>query len=128
VLNAERLAAILTVGELDAMTKTLSACQEAADAGATVTLFFRDETIPLICKAEVAAGITDEAGIAVGREVASLLRRLVAAGDVHCTACSSSLYLWGVSPTDLVPEVEGSRGLIAFLADDLAAATRVLSS
>jgi peroxiredoxin family protein len=128
VLSAARVAAILTVGELDSIRATLMTCRESAREGATVTLFFRDETIPLICRPEVAAGIADDVVVATGREVAEMLRELVGAGDVRCTACSSSLYLWGVTASDLIPEIAGARGLVAFLAEDLAGATRILSS
>jgi hypothetical protein len=37
------------------------------------------------------------------------------------------MYLWGVSSEDLVPAMAGGRGLIAFLADDLAGAAQVLT-
>jgi len=128
VLNRTRVAAILTLGELDRIRVVLATCAEAAQAGATVTLFFRDETIPLICRSDAAASLTDEGTVAAGRELAALLRELARAGDVRCTACSSSLYLWGVSAGDLIPEVAGARGLVAFLAEDLADATQILSS
>ncbi len=123
-----RLAAILTVADLERLRATLATCMEAARAGAAVTLFFRDETIPLVCTPEVAGQLVDEASVAVGREVARLLGELVAVGDVRCSACSSSLYLWGVDAGDLIPELAGARGLIAFLADDLAEADQILSS
>ncbi len=123
-----RLAVILTVAELERLRATLATCMEAARSGAAVTLFFRDETIPLICKPDVAGQLVDEAGVATGRELAGLLRELAAAGDVRCSACSSSLYLWGVGAGDLIPEIAGPRGLIAFLAEDLAEATQILSS
>jgi peroxiredoxin family protein len=102
-------------------------CESAARAGATVTLFFRDETIPLICRQEVAARLTSAGGPAAAPAVAAMLGELKAAGNVLCYACSSSMYLWGVSAGDLIPEITGARGLIAFLAEDLAEATEVLS-
>jgi len=128
VLNGTRVAAILTVGDLEQLRPVLASCTDAARAGATVTLFFRDETIPLICRPEAAAELAAEPCIVAGRELAALLRELVRAGDVRCTACSSSLYLWGVSAGDLIAEVAGARGLVAFLAEDLADATQILSS
>jgi peroxiredoxin family protein len=51
----------------------------------------------------------------------------MAAGDVRLYACSSSLYIWGVEAGDLDPAIHGSRGLIAFLAEDLAGASSVLT-
>jgi hypothetical protein len=37
------------------------------------------------------------------------------------------MYLWGVTADQLLPAITGGRGLIAFLAEDLAGATRALS-
>jgi peroxiredoxin family protein len=123
-----RLAAILTIGDTDRLREVAAACARAARSGAAVTLFFRDETIPLICREGVAARLTDAAGLEASRAVAAILNDLKAAGDVHCYACSSSMYLWGVSASELIPTISGARGLIAFLAEDLAAATEVLTS
>jgi len=53
------------------------------------------------------------------------LAELTADGQVQIYACTSSLYVWGLSSQDLLPSVTGGRGLIAFLADDLAEATEV---
>ena len=53
--------------------------------------------------------------------------KVVRAGDVQLFACSSSMYLWGVSAADLLPFMSGSRGLIAFLAEDMEDAAEVLS-
>jgi peroxiredoxin family protein len=75
----------------------------------------------------VAARLSGGDGRDVAEAVAAMLSELRAAGDVRCYACSSSIYLWGVSAGDLIPEIAGARGLIAFLAEDLAEATEVLS-
>jgi peroxiredoxin family protein len=123
-----RVAAIVTIGDPARIREVAAACASAACEGATVTLFFRDETIPLICSSEVAARLSGSNGVEAAESVAAILRELDAAGDVHCYACSSSLYLWGVSASDLIPEVTGARGLIAFLAEDLAEATEILSA
>jgi peroxiredoxin family protein len=121
------LAAIVTVGEVGHIRRIAARCADAARTGASVTVFFRDETIPLICNAEVAVGLTGASGLEEGRAVAAILADLKATGDVHLHACSSSLYLWGVSGSDLIPPLSGARGLIAFLAEDLAAADEVIS-
>jgi peroxiredoxin family protein len=122
-----RVAAIVTVADPERLRELVERCGEAARAGASVTLFFRDESIPLICREEIAAGLVSPAVLAVGRAFAALLAELKAAGDVQCYACSSSMYVWGVRAADLIPALNGARGLIAFLADDLAEATGVLS-
>ena len=123
-----RVAAIVTLGELTHVRRLASRCAEAARSGATVTVFFRDETIPLICRTDVAVRLTDAAGVEAGREVAAILADLKATGDVQLHACSSSLYLWGVTGNDLIPPLSGARGLIAFLAEDLVQADEILSA
>jgi peroxiredoxin family protein len=57
----------------------------------------------------------------------AMLVELAAAGDVRLYACTSSMYVWGVSSQDLIPAMAGGRGLIAFLAEDLAGAADVLT-
>ena len=65
-------------------------------------------------------------GMSRGLE-AEMLAALRDAGDVRLYACSSSLYLWGVAVSDLLPAIDSARGLIAFLADDVVGSDRVLS-
>lgn len=119
-----RVAVIVSRGDPDVIMAMAAACRAAAGEGGTVRLFFRDESIPAICTAPVAAQLT---GSAAQPELAGALEDLVQAGDIRLYACSSSLYLWGVGPNDLLPAIAGSRGLVAFLADDLAEADEVLT-
>src|SRR5437764_2830278 len=132
---AEKLAAIVTTGDLDRLANLVVTCQVAAKADTQVTIFFRDESIPVSCRAEVRQrlGLTrrldgkpdeEEARYA---DLARKLKDLADVDNVALYACSSSLYLWGVTVADLIPALAGARGLIAFLADDLDGAGRVLS-
>ena len=125
----ERVAAVVTTGEPPRMAEMAVECATAARAGASVRVFFRDESIPLICAPAAARrllwGAVGDRPLPYGRKLHSALQELAASGDVRLYGCSSSLYVWGVSAQDLLPGITG-RGLIAFLADDLAGATRVL--
>jgi peroxiredoxin family protein len=118
-----RVAAIVTTADPDRLAELAAACGAAARAGAEVRVFFRDESIPAIIRVEAA----HRQGIAPGPDVADLLAELLAAGSVRLYACSSSLYLWGVSAEDLLPLLSGPRGLVAFLAEDVDGASEVLS-
>ena len=110
-----RIAAIVTSGDPATIEEMVAACSEAAHAGARVAVFFRDESIPAI-RAETSPP-----------QVVAALGRLAASGDVHISACSTSLYLWGVSGKELIASIGGVRGLVAFLAEDVAGASSVLT-
>lgn len=118
-----RVAAIVTSADPQALLSMASACQDAASVGASVRVFFRDESIPAICRPEAARVLLFRSD----GSVHEALEALAATGDARLHACSSSLYIWGVGPESLIPAVSGARGLIAFLADDLAGADRILS-
>lgn len=111
-------------GDATSLGQMAQVCERAAARGALVRVFFRDESIPAICRPEVAIALTGEPA---PERAAAWLEMLARAGDVRLYACSSSLYLWGIGPGDLLPCISGSRGLIAFLAEDLTDADEVLS-
>ena len=130
MLSERRLAVVVTSGDFDTLLEMTRTAGEATEAGAAVRVFFRDESIPAICRPEVAlrlipaGGTPPEASVSA---VSSALARLAASGDARLYACSSSLYVWGVNSADLIPPISGARGLIAFLAEDLAGATDVMT-
>lgn len=120
----KKVAVIVTTASPGRLAEMAAACVGAARSGAEVRVFFRDESIPAICLPSIAERLgagPDNSGIA------SLLADLAGSGAVGLYACSSSLYLWGVTSVDLLPSLTGARGLVAFLADDLAGAAEVLS-
>ncbi len=127
--EGQRLAAIVTTGEADTLAEVVRAASDAARAGVAVRVFFRDESIPAICKPEVAAHVRPSSEASRRSDVATerALQELVDSGDVKLYACSSSLYVWGVEARDLIAPITGARGLIAFLAEDLAGAGQVLT-
>lgn len=118
-----RIAAIVTTADSGKLRDLIKVCREAAADGSVVRVFFRDESIPAIGRPEVRIRL----GIPELPDLAPPLGELKAAGDVRLHACSSSLYVWGMVPEDLVEPLDGARGLIAFLAEDLAGADQVLS-
>lgn len=113
--SPQRIAAIVATGDPAAIEAMATACADAARAGARVAVFFRDESIPAI-RAETSPP-----------RISAALDWLVASGDVHLSACSTSLYLWGLTGRDLIPSIGGVRGLVAFLAEDVAGASSVLT-
>ena len=56
-----------------------------------------------------------------------LLRQIKQSGDVQLYVCSSSLALSGLTKDQLIPEIDGVRGLPAFLLEDVASADKVLT-
>jgi len=128
--SSRRIAVIVTTGEPEQLVDIAERCRESAGSGASIRLFFRDESIPALCRPEVAARLLPEgeSGTARFAEVPPALDALRSAGDVRLYACSSSLYIWGVQSSDLIAAMTGARGLIAFLAEDLAGADEVVSS
>jgi len=138
--EGRRLAVVVTTGDVGALERMARASSDVARSGAAVRVFFRDESIPAICRLEAAARLLPgtPAGERQHRErpsgdptppgpVEAMLQELTNSGDVRLYACSSSLYIWGVESSDLIPAISGARGLIAFLAEDLAGATEVVT-
>jgi peroxiredoxin family protein len=133
--DSRKVAIIVTTGEQATLSEMIRVCGVAARSGASVRVFFRDESIPAIIRQdrsqpEVQAGAKSRLGSEddpAQPPVDELLQTLAAAGDVRMYACSSSLYIWGVDASDLVSSIQGSRGLIAFLAEDLAGAAEALT-
>jgi peroxiredoxin family protein len=124
VATKRKVAAIVSRADAATVDALVAACQTAALDGEAVRIFFRDESIPSLCRAEVAVSLTGEARQEI---IGEKLETLARAGDVRLFACSSSMYLWGMSAADLLPFMAGSRGLIAFLAEDMEDAAEVLS-
>jgi hypothetical protein len=99
------------------------ACRAAANGGAAIRVFFRDESIPAISTDEAAARL----GFSSDPAVHEAFAQLALQADTRLYACSSSLYVWNVRAEDLIPAIAGVRGLIAFLADDLTGADDIRS-
>lgn len=113
----------MTTGDGERLREIAAVCQRFASDGDAVRIFFRDESIPAICRSSVALGLSHQSNPLVH----AALEALSQSGDARLYACSSSLYVWGVGASDLIGAVTGPRGLIAFLVDDVATADQVFS-
>ena len=135
----KRLAIIVARGEFNAVVQALTLLMAAVASGIAVRAFFRDEAIYTITRA--GAGVVNLSAAYRGQETAgrqrlaaqglddlpALLRQIKETGDARFYACSSSLAIGGVEAADLLPEIDGVRGLTAFLLEDIAEADRVLT-
>ena len=135
----KRLAVIVSRGELNSVVQAATLVMAAVASGLAVRVFFRDEAIPKITRA--GAGESNLSDAYRGHEAAvrerlaaqgladlpALLRQIREAGDARLYACSSSMAIWGVAERDLLPEIDGVRGITAFLLEDIADADRVLT-
>jgi peroxiredoxin family protein len=133
------LAVIVSRGEYNSLVQVATLLMAAVGSGIAVRVFFRDEAIYKITRtgatdvnlsggyrgreAEVRANLTRQ-GL---HDLPDLLRQVKESGDARLYACSSSLAICGVRPDELLPEIDGVRGLTAFLLEDIAKADRVLT-
>lgn len=133
-----RLAVIVSRGEYNSVVQAATLMMAAVASGLAVRAFFRDEAIYKITVTGARELNLSEAHRRHGDAAARLaaqglgdLRRILAdikdAGDARLYACSSSMAICGVSAEELLPEIDGVRGLTAFLLEDVAAADRVLT-
>jgi peroxiredoxin family protein len=135
----KRLAIIVARGERNSLVQVMTLLLAAVGSGIAVRVFFRDEAI-FALTADGAKTLRFSEGYR-GREaavrerlaaqglddVADLLRQVKALGDARFYACSSSLAICGVAAAELLPEIDGVRGLTAFLLEDVAVADHVLT-
>jgi peroxiredoxin family protein len=137
--RVKTLALIVSRGELNSLVQVATLLMAAVGSGLAVRVFFRDESIWSITRGGASAASWSPGYH--GRETAvrarlaaqglddipRLLATIKETGDARLWACSSSLAICGVAPADLLPEIDGVRGLTAFLLDDVAIADRVLT-
>ncbi|HZT07147.1 MAG TPA: DsrE family protein [Chloroflexota bacterium] len=125
-----RLAAIVASGGVETMAAVIRDCSVRARQGMQVRVLFRDESIPMVCVPDARRRIlapSVAAEIDANRDLQAGLEELRQSGDVELYACTSSMYVWGITDADLGPAISGGRGLIAFLADHLAGAVLVVT-
>ena len=135
----KRLAIIVARGEYNAVVQAATLLMAAVASGIAVRVFFRDEAIYTITRTR--AGLLNLSAAYRGQEAAvrqrlaaqglddlpALLRQIKETGDARFYACSSSMAICGVDAAELLPEIDGVRGLTAFLLEDIAEADRVLT-
>lgn len=134
-----RLALIVARGELNSLVQVMTLLLAAVSSGLAVSVFFRDEAIYALtregaARLRLSEGYRDQEEAVRARlraqgldDLPALLRQAKELGEARFYACSSSLAICGVPPEALVPEIDGVRGLTAFLLEDVARADRVLT-
>ena len=132
------LAVIVSRGSLNSLVQVATLLMTAVGSGVAVRVFFRDEAIFAIARGAPAPRLSDlyhgkEAHVLAELErqalagLPDLFRQIKDVGDARLYACSSSLAICGVKPDELLPEIDGVRGITAFLIDDMATADHVLT-
>lgn len=133
------LAVIVSRGYTNSLVQVATLLMAAAGSGIAVRVFFRDESVLKITR-DGARVVTFSEGYR-GREteirarlaeqglddLPTLLAQVKEIGDARFWACSSSMAISGVTREDLLPEIDGVRGLTAFLLEDAAHADHVLT-
>ena len=94
------LAIIATRGSTNALASVCTMAMAAAVSDIPVRIFFRDEAV---------------------------LKEVKSQGDVKLYACTSSMAIAGVTPADLIPEIDEPRGLTSFLLEEMSEADAVLT-
>ena len=135
----KRLAVIVARGDFNALVQVATLLMAAVGSGLAVRVFFRDEAIYKITRSGAAeinlsegyrgreAAVRDRLAAQGLADLPGLLRQIKEGGDARLYACSSSMAICGVEERELLPEIDGVRGLTAFLLEDVADADRVLS-
>lgn len=133
------LAVIVSGGSTNNLIQVLTLLMAAVHADLKARVLFRDEAVARLTPEAInrldlsAPYAGDGAGVAQRlqkldlTDVRKLCRDIKASGDVKYYACSSSLAVWGLKREDLIPEIDGVRGLPAFLLEDVATADKVLT-
>lgn len=133
------LAVIVSGGSTNNLIQVLTVLMAAVHSDIRARVLFRDESVYRLTPGRInalefsAAYAHDLPGIE-GRlqrldlaDLAKLCRDIKASGDVKYYVCSSSLAICGLTQEELIPEIDGVRGLPAFLLDDVATADTVLT-
>jgi peroxiredoxin family protein len=133
------LAIIVSGGSTNNLIQVLTLVMAAVHEDIRTRVLFRDEAVfrltpAAINRIELSAAyqpVREDAERRLNKldltDLHKLLRDLKASGDVQYYVCSSSLDICGLQQADLIAEVDGVRGLPAFLKDDVATADEVLT-
>ena len=135
----KKLALIVSRGSHNSLVQVLTLIMAAVSSEIAVRVFFRDEAVLKVTKVgarevNLSDAYRGQEGAITERLTAQnlidlprLMRDVKEAGDVRFYVCSSSMAICGVSPKDLLDEIDEVRGLTAFLLEDVAEADRVLT-
>lgn len=135
----KKLALVVTRGSHNNLAQVASLIMGAAVSDVAVRVLFRDEAVLNLTKARAGCiplsqayeGIEGETRERYQKarmdDIRTMLREAKQEGDVKLYACTSSLFLCGVDPKDLIPEIDEPRGLVSFLLEEMEEADQVLS-
>lgn len=133
------LAVVVSRGAFNNLVQVATLLMAAVASGAVVRVFFRDEAVLRITRegardmalSEAYRGREEEVLARLQRQglddLPALFAQIRETGDARFWACSSSMAICGASAADLIPEIDGVRGLTAFLLEDAANADHVLT-
>ncbi|HEY7067262.1 MAG TPA: hypothetical protein VII06_37720 [Chloroflexota bacterium] len=134
------LAIIVTRGAFNNLVQVATLIRTAAGDGTPVRVLFRDAALLALRRDRI--GALEFSPEFAGREdttlellraadfedLQSFLRDAKEHGDdVRYYACTSSMYYCDTQLADLIPEIDGPRPLAAFLTEEVAAATTMLT-
>lgn len=135
----QKIAVIVTRGELNHLIQVVTLLMAATVVNAAVRVLFRDEAVLSVTKtgakrlrlsptlARRARRVRHQLQQHGMRDLSTMLQTVKGHGDVRLHACNSSLSLYGIKRSELLPEIDGVRGLTAFVVEDIATADRVLT-
>lgn len=127
------LAIVVTRGSSNSLASVCTMAMAAAVSEISVRIFFRDEAVLKLSKKHVKGVKLSEAFRGMESEVTkslekagladlqALLKEVKAQGDVKLYACTSSMAIAGITPADLIPEIDEPRGLTSFLLEEMSA-------
>ena len=133
------LAVLVSGGSTNNLVQVLTLLMAAVHSDWKARVFFRDESLFRLTKTGVKEQVWSEGYRGKEAETAqrykkhelddlqTLCRQIKESGDVKLYACSSSMALNGLKPEELIPEIDGVRGLPAFLLEDVAHADHLLT-
>jgi len=135
----KKLAIIATRGDHNGLVSMLTMAMAAAVCEIQVRIFLRDEAVFKLSKKNVARMNLSEvfrdsapqiAGNLKGAKLDDLqqvIRDVKSQGDVKLFACTSSMAISGITPEELIPEIDEPRGLTSFLLEEMEEADQVLT-
>ena len=135
----KKLAIIVSNGSFNNLEQVATFAMAAAVCDVAVRVFFRDEAVLKMTKAHINEFNLSEAF--KGTEAETLKRFQTAKvgdllglwqevkkqGDVKLYACTSSMFLCGVTKEALVDEIDEPRGLTSFMLEEMDDADHVLT-
>lgn len=135
----KKLAIIATRGDHNGLVSILTLAMAAAVCEIQVRIFLRDEAVLKLSRKNVgrlnlSEPFRDSAPQIAGNlkaakldDLQQVIRDVKAQGDVKLFACTSSMAICGLTPEDLIPEIDEPRGLTSFLLEEMDEADQVLT-